>query len=133
MRKRRPIQDPKTLNLVPSEYEECKTFWAYAQLIPITKEFLIKNCNEGLDGWFRNALIRIGLRTGLLDYHFVPDNKKYKGLWIEMKRRDGQLKPRNKDQEDWIAKLNKIGHYACYAYGCDEAIRIVNLYITDQL
>lgn len=131
---RRPILDLKMQVLIPSEYQECKAFWQYAQMIPLLKKFLAKHANERIGhSWFTKALIAIGMRPGLLDYQWPVRNNKYIGLWIEMKRIDQRDKAKDADQDEWIANLLEIGHYATYAYGCDHAIQIYNDYINNRL
>lgn len=132
VRKRRPIL--KLKNLIPSEFEECKAFWAYCQTVLRLGKKIVKHCNEGMrDDWYTKALINIGLTPGLLDYQFWISNEKYHGLWIEMKRRDQRNKKKDNDQEEMIALLNKNGHYATYAYGWEDAIRIYTEYVNNKL
>jgi hypothetical protein len=131
---RRPILDLKAQIVIPSEYQECKAFWGYAQIVPLLREYLIKHANERIGhSWFTKALIAIGMRPGLVDYQWPLRNEKYNGLWIEMKRIDGREKAKDADQDEWIEKLRKIGHYATYAYGCDHAIKIYTDYVNNRL
>jgi hypothetical protein len=75
----------------------------------------------------------IGLRSGLPDYFLPVPNDKYIGLWLEMKRRN-QINVKKRDnQNEWIAKLNNIGHYASYAYGCDHAFEIAHKYLNNKI
>jgi hypothetical protein len=133
-RTRRPLLKLSTQTLIVSEYEECKTFMDWVNLNPALAQFMIKNTNEGqYTPWFVKALIRIGMRPGLPDYHLPLKNDRFMGLWIEMKRKDEQDKKKKAEQDAWIARLNKIGHYATYAYGADEAIRITNQYLNNKI
>lgn len=123
----------KIVQELPSEYQECKAFWKWAQFHPLIGEYLIKHCNESQSkSWFIRALISIGMRPGIPDYQFPLSNNKYKGLWIEMKSKKKGAK-RGILQDKWINKLNKINHYATYAYGCDEAIKITLDYIENRI
>lgn len=120
--------------MIANEYQECKAYWNWAQGNDLLKEYLIKNANENQSkNWFRWALIAIGMRPGLPDYHLPFANNKYHGLWIEMKTKDQVNKKKRENQEEWIAKLTKINHYACYAYGCDDAVRITQDYLQNKL
>lgn len=131
---RRPILDLKAQTLIPSEYQECKAFWGYAQRVPRLGEYLIKHANERIGhSWFTKALIAIGMRPGILDYQWPVPNQKYLGLWLEFKRIDQREKKKDVDQDEWIEKLNKIGHYASYAYGCEHAIKIYTDYVNNRL
>lgn len=121
-------------HLIATEYQECKSYWEWAQYHPLLKEFLIKHCNENKSGsWFVKALKAIGMRPGLLDYQYPIPNVKYLGLWIEMKRSDEINKKKRENQGEWIEKLNKVGHYATYAYGCDHAIAITTNYLENRI
>jgi len=131
---RRPILNLSMQILIPSEYQECKAFWGYAQRIPTLGEYLIKHANERIGhSWFTKALIAIGMRPGLLDYQWPVPNRKYLGLWLEFKRKDQREEKKKPEQDEWIEKLLKIGHYATYAYGCDDAIKIYTDYVNNRL
>jgi hypothetical protein len=132
---KRPILNLKTQTLIPSEYQECKTFWQYATRLGFAED-LIKHANERKErdgGWFLKALFAIGFRKGLLDYQYIVANQKYHSLWIEMKRLDHDPKNNKAEQDEWIERLLKKGHYASYAYGCDHAIKIYQDYINNRL
>lgn len=68
-----------------------------------------------------------------MDYQWPVPNKKYIGLWLEFKRVDERGKKTKPEQDEWIARLLKIGHYASYAYGCDDAIKIYTDYVNNRL
>src|SRR6267154_1620491 len=131
---KRQILDPKTQKLIASEYQECKAFWQYAIEAGFHDD-LVKNANERKenDSWFINALFAIGFRKGLPDYHYICANQTYHGLWIEMKRMDERGKKTKSEQDEWIARLLKKGHYASYAYGCEDAIRIYKDYVNNRI
>lgn len=120
--------------LIASEYKECLAFYQWAHINPILAEYLIKNTNEGKrtkkSGYF---LKLIGLKAGLPDYHLPVPNDKYHGLWIEMKTLDEENKKKRNNQTEWIEKLNRIGHYAIYAYGWVNASKIVKDYLGNKL
>lgn len=124
----------KSLKIIPSEYEECKAFWDYCQKILRLGMRIIHHANEGKrDEWYGRALKRIGLTAGVFDYQYVVSNDKYHSLWIEMKRKDGREKPKRPEQEAFMEMLNSNGHYATYAYGCEDAIKIYTDYVNNRL
>lgn len=131
---KRPILNAKTQKLIPSEYQECKAFWDYILLLKLDKDF-IKHANErmGDKSWFIKALFAIGFYKGLLDYQYIVSNEKFHGLWIEMKRVDQREEKKRIEQDKLIARLLKNGYYATYAYGCEDAIRILTLYINNRI
>lgn len=117
---------------ISSEYQECLAYFKWAQYHPVLKEYLIKIVNEGK----RNAITGyrlqlIGLRAGLPDYYLPISNRNYNGLWIEMKVSKSFNKRNN--QDEWIEKLKKIGHYAIYAIGWQEAARVTMDYLEDRI
>jgi hypothetical protein len=123
-----------TVKDIPTEYQECKTFYQYTQSFLRLGKTIIHNANEGRrDAWYGEALSRIGLTRGVCDYTYIVPNKKYHSLWLEMKRRDGYHKPKHKDQDEFIAVLRAHGHYAAYAYGWEDAVRILQAYMADEL
>lgn len=118
---------------IASEYQECKAFWEYAQNVPLLRDNLIKNVNEGKrEKWYLLALLNVGMRPGLPDYHLPVPLGGYHGLWLEIKRRGFEGHKKDGMQDLWIARLLKLGHYATYAYGCDDAIRICSDYLQNK-
>lgn len=116
------------------EYHDCRRFYEWACWQPMLKEYLIKHVNEGKRSVVMGRLLKlIGMRTGLLDYQLLLPNKNWNGLWLEMKTTDERGKKKRDSQDEWIARLLKIKHYATYAYGSDEAIQIVKDYLTDKI
>jgi len=131
---RRPILNLKMQKIVPSEFQECKLFWQYCQTVLRLGMSIYHIANEGKrDSWYTKALLNIGLTPGMLDYHYIPRNEKFIGLWIEMKKIDGRDKAKDPDQEACIEMLLKNGHHACYAYGADHAIKIVTDYVNNRI
>ncbi len=124
---------------VISEYQECKCYWKWAQTNPITAEYLVKHVNEGQrQSWYVKALQYIGMRKGLPDYQLIWPNQNWGALWIEMKRRDekskcGKRTEHQQRQDEWIERLKSAKHYATYAYGWEDAMRITNEYLTDKI
>ena|ERR1700691_795549 len=120
---------------VPSEYKECKWFYEWACVHSrILREYIIKNVNEGKRSSIIGKLLKlIGMRPGLPDYHLPIKNKYHSGLWIEMKRTDQRKKKKDEEQDKWIQKLTQIGHYATYAYGWEDASKIVVDYLNDKI
>lgn len=122
------------MRLIPSEYQECKAFWDYCQKVLKLGYTLIHHANESQRPPKQaNSLKSIGMTPGVCDYQYIISNKKYKGLWIEMKKQGYQNRKKRPEQDAFIDSLNSHGYYATYAYGCDDAIRIYNDYVNDRL
>ena len=76
-----------------------------------------------------NFLKLEGCSPGVPDLCVPIPNKKYHGLFIEMKY--GKNKP-TAYQKEWIEYLNGVGYLAVVCYGADEALDILKKYITDK-
>lgn len=70
---------------------------------------------------------------------FEP-NKKYKGLFIELKvkspfKKDGKLLKDEhlKGQQKTISELNEKGYYSCFSWGFEMTAEIINKYISNAL
>ncbi len=131
---RRPILVLKPQEIIPTEREECVAFWDYCQRVLRLGKSVYHIPNEGMrEGWYAKALVKIGLTPGVLDFFFQKHNKRWHGLYIDMKRRNRQNHKKDADQEAFIENALKDGYYACYAYGFDDALRIYTDYVNDKL
>ena len=134
MSRKRPILKLKTQEIIPSEYQETKTFWQWVMVMGFSDD-VIKHCNErmGDSAWFIKALYAVGLYKGLLDYQYIVANEKYHGLWLEFKKKDQINKKKPPEQDALIERLLRNGYYATYVYGCDDAINTFNNYINNKI
>lgn len=115
---------------LPTEYQECKTFWAWLETYPPTKGFAYHINNEGKRSHgLAHLLYLIGLRKGVSDYCLAVPRGTYGALYIEMKRRDKTKSKITTEQSEWIKKMLAIGNQAHVAYGADEAIEFVLQYM----
>ncbi len=121
--------------IIPSEEDECITFYDYTQIIPAIKDYTVHFANEGKrSGAFGRRLKRFGgLPKGFPDFCIFIPNLSYHSLFIEMKTIDERHKKQKKEQLMWIARLLKAGHYATMCYGCDDGIQVVNRYLNNKL
>lgn len=118
----------------PSEMEECRAYWEWAQKIPVLKDYLYKIVNEGKRSPIAGRHLKnIGLRKGLPDYHFPVPNDNWYGFWLEMKTRDGQEKHISDCQKEWRDKLLRINQYATFAFGWEDAIQKTMDYLKNRL
>lgn len=78
---------------------------------------------------------------GIPDLLVLKPNRKYYGLFIELKRtgetvfkKDGEIKSNEhyKEQLDVIHKLEQEGYYATFAIGYDQAVKIIDNYMKDM-
>jgi hypothetical protein len=75
-------------------------------------------------------LKKMGVMPGVPDLCIPIPNKKYHGLYIELKRTGGGLV--SPAQLIWIEKLNNNGYMATIANGFDEAAKVVEGYLNDK-
>ena len=116
----------KVINL--PEAKEQENFVQYLRLNAIP-HFAIPN------GGSRNRieaanLKRQGVIAGVPDMMIPLPNKKYSGLFIEMKRKKGGVV--SKYQKRWIEFLNQYGYKAVVCKGNEEAINAVQEYLDDR-
>jgi len=129
------VEQDNYLMKIPSEMEECRAFWNWAQLIPGLKDYLYKIVNEGKRNPAHGMKLRtIGLRAGLPDYHYPVPNEKFNGFWLEMKtRKKTKHDSLPNHQREWIEKLQKINHYATFAYGWEDAADKTMSYLNNKV
>jgi len=75
---------------------------------------------------------KAGMTNGVPDIYLPVSNQKYHSLWIELKT----LMPKGIEslaQKKEIALLNKYGNYACFSYGYDATIKIIENYLNNCL
>jgi hypothetical protein len=119
---------------IPTEYQECRWFYDWAQTHPLVKEYLIHHANEGKRTSVYGRLLKlIGLRPGIPDYQLPIPVGKHHGLWLEMKRRNAQKHKKKLEQENWAYRLKKINHIVDYAYGWEDAMNKTLKYLNNEL
>jgi len=112
---------------LPTEREEQKILIQYLQARRIP-HYAVPN------GGSRNPieaknLKAEGVNAGVPDICIPVPNKKYHGLYIEMKRqRGGRV---SEKQKEWIDKLNHLGYLAVVCRGFDEAREVVESYMKE--
>ena len=91
-------------------------------------EMLMHTVNEGKRSPRVGAeLKRMGLKKGFPDISLLVPNKKYHGLFIELKA--DKTKRLTKEQKEWLEKLNKYGYKAVRCNGSEEAIQVIKYYL----
>lgn len=77
-----------------------------------------------------------------LDVYILQPTQKYAGLILELKAKDIFKKTNpsqllaNKHHQDQLAtinKLNKLGYYATFAIGYDQAVNVIEDYLNNRL
>lgn len=67
-----------------------------------------------------------GLKAGVPDLCLPVPRGKFHGLYLEMKREDGQIRP---DQSRWIAFLHRQGYFIDVAYDFEQAKNFLVSYL----
>lgn len=67
-----------------------------------------------------------GVKRGVPDIFLATPNALYMGLFIEMKRHGGRVRP---EQRQWIEYLNRAGYRAVVCEGFDEARTVILEYL----
>jgi VRR-NUC domain len=83
------------------------------------------------NGGQRNVIVAAklkaeGVKRGYPDLGLDVARGCYHGLRIEMKAPDGDTKP---EQRDWLRNLTTQGYFATTAWGADEAVNIIKMYL----
>lgn len=75
------------------------------------------------------AMKREGVSKGFPDLFLPVPNRKFHGLFIEMKRKKGGTL--SKEQKAWIEYLNSAGYQAVVCKGFLEAKEVIECYLSD--
>lgn len=78
---------------------------------------------------------QLGYENGVPDIIVfeIDDAKKHTGLAIEMKTPHQKRTRSTKEQERWLAHLNRIGYKALYGKGWEHAVQTVIVYLFGSL
>lgn len=117
------------INIKGEALEQSKLF-AICRYIPQCR-YLFHIPNGGHRNFLEALnLKKQGVKAGVPDLFLPLPNKKYHGLFIEMKY--GKNKP-TPNQKEWIKYLNSVGYLAIVCYGAEQALDILKKYISDRL
>ncbi len=109
----------------PTEHQEqvalCK--WAQAKRLP-----LVAVPNAGRRTVWEGARQKAaGLSPGFPDAMLLLPRKGFGGMFVELKRVKGGVV--SAEQTKWLNWLNHNGYHAVVAYGCEDAIRQLQIYL----
>lgn len=104
----------------------------WASFHPVCKKFLIHIANGGSRNIIEARNLKLqGVKKGVSDYFLAYPNKLYHGLWIELKRAKPSRSIISREQKEWIELMNQCGYQAKVAYGWQEAMKIIEDYLSD--
>ena len=123
------------VKIIGSEADEQMTVMQWARL----NEHLYKDLallHHIPNGGSRNRLEAIhlkqqGVKAGVPDLCLPVPRCGFHGLYIEMKRRKNARVAES--QNKWIAALRRQGYFAAVCYGADDAIRLIEAYLSRKV
>jgi hypothetical protein len=116
----------KPIKLIPLEIHECFTFVQYLNVKKIPHYHIYAGGKISIVEAIK--IKRLGVGNGYPDFCIPIARKNYNSLYVEMKRKKGGVL--SETQKEKINELNKNGFLAVVAHGCDEAIKIVENYLS---
>ena len=122
------------IRVIPTEDEEQQFICSWAALMeshyPELK-LLYHIPNEGRRSGREGArLKRMGLRRGAADLCLPVARGKWHGLYIELKALDGRA---TDEQKQFISDVSAQGYLGRICFGADEAVKLIERYITGEV
>ena len=104
-------------------------WWKYAcRKYGVPECSLLHIANEGTGSVVRGRLQkRQGVRAGALDLFLSVPRAGFSGLWIEMKRKGGRVRP---EQREFLSNMQALGYEGAVCHGADEARDVITAYMT---
>lgn len=101
---------------------------AVADYLRLKKILFIHIPNEGKRSVTVARILKaMGLQPGFPDLLILEPRGSYHALAIEMKTENGRL---TENQREWLNKLRDNGYFATACWGADEAITVINTYMS---
>jgi hypothetical protein len=116
--------------LVPTEHQEQVKLIQWCNAHPVADCIFSSQAGVRTTIGTANKAKAEGMRKGVPDLFLPVPAGGFHGLFIELKRVKN-AKP-SKEQQDWIEFLNKQGYFAIVCYGADEAIAVIQRYLTSK-
>lgn len=89
---------------------------------------LMHIANEGSGSVVRGRLQKKqGVRAGASDLFLSVPRAGFSGLWIEMKRKGGRVRP---EQREFLMNMQALGYDGAVCHGADEAREVITAYMT---
>ena len=103
-------------------------WWRFAcRKYGVTEVALLHVANEGTGSVVRGRLQkRQGVRAGVADLFLSVPRGSFSGLWIEMKRMGGRVRP---EQREFLEKMRDLGYDGVVCHGAEEAIEKIHAYM----
>ena len=103
-------------------------WWRYAcRKYGVPECSLLHIANEGTRSAARGCLQkRQGVRAGVSDLFLSVPRGGKNGLWVEMKRRGGHVRP---EQREFLLQMQALGYAGAVCHGADEARDVITAYM----
>ena len=104
-------------------------WWRFAcRKYGVPEVALLHVANEGTGSAARGRLQkRQGVRAGVADLFLSVPRGAFSGLWIEMKRKGGCVRP---EQREFLSNMQALGYDGAVCHGADEARAVITAYMT---
>ena len=99
------------------------------------KEPRLRLLNASLNGMRASSIHQAvtakksGMKKGYPDLFLPVPTGVWPGLFIELKRKDGEASDVSKEQRQWIEDLREQGYHAVVCYGWESAAQVIELYL----
>lgn len=105
------------------------SWWRYAcRIYGVPEMALLHIANEGTGSAARGRLQkRQGIRAGVADLFLSVPRGGQGGLWIEMKRKGGRVRP---EQREFLKEMQALGYAGAVCHGAEEARIKIAEYMT---
>ena len=118
--------------LVASEAQEQAAvieWWRFAcRKYGVPEVALLHIANEGTGSVVRGRLQkRQGVRAGVADLFLSVPRGGFSGLWLEMKRKDGWVRP---EQREFLIRMQELGYDCAVCRGAEAAREKIHAYMT---
>lgn len=103
-------------------------WWQYAcRQYGVPECSLLHIANEGTGSAVRGRLQkRQGVRAGVADLFLSVPRGAFSGLWIEMKRKGGRVRP---EQREFLNHMQVLGYKGAVCFGADSARAVITEYM----
>lgn len=106
-------------------------WWRFAcRKYGVPEAALLHVANEGTGSVVRGRMQkRQGVRAGVADLFLSVQRGGYGGLWIEMKRQRGRVRP---EQRDFLQTMRALGYDTAVCPGAEAARQKIHAYMTQE-
>ena len=119
-----------TLDPTENQIQIALMAWIKLQL-PHIFDYTIHIANQRKTSLQAGALLKkLGVKAGVSDIFIAWPTNQYFGLWLELKTHKGKL---SAEQHVFMERMSKVGYKAMVSFGLDEAIKIIELYVSNKI